>query len=91
MSILIHSFCFLLTMSSSRMGRNVQSPGGENEMEEEEDEECRMRDDEARSQRASHSSRLIQRYTSHQSSYYHKARQINLIKYQWELKQAQEN
>ncbi|XP_070664598.1 uncharacterized protein [Malus domestica] len=32
--------------------------------------------------------RLIQRYTSVQSSYIHKARQIDLIEHQWELKQA---
>ncbi|KAM1316579.1 hypothetical protein ACFX2F_020193 [Malus domestica] len=33
---------------------------GENEMDEDEDEERRMRDDEARSQRASHFHRIIQ-------------------------------
>ncbi|KAM1603136.1 hypothetical protein ACFX1Z_029784 [Malus domestica] len=34
--------------------------------------------------------RLIQRYTSLQSSYYHKDRQSDLIELLWGLKQAQE-
>ncbi|XP_070672099.1 uncharacterized protein [Malus domestica] len=33
---------------------------------------------------------LIQRYTALQRPYMHNARQINLIEYQWELKQAQD-